>query len=70
MEDLFSVGARSRAAALEFMQDDRVDLLPKLLYALDSGMVNDLVCDLLRDKNLYGLFRFNTVLAEAVWKRR
>lgn len=41
-----------------------IDLLPKLLYALDSGMVNDLVCDLLRDKNLYGFFQFNTVLEE------
>ena len=41
-----------------------IDLLPKLLYALDSGMVNDLVCNLLRDKNLYGLFQFNTVLEE------
>ena len=41
-----------------------IDLLPKLLYALDSGMVNDLFCDLLRDKNLYGFFQFNTVLEE------
>ena len=39
-----------------------INLLPKLLYALDSGIVNVLVCDLLRDKNLYGLFQFNTVL--------
>ncbi|MBR5619451.1 MAG: hypothetical protein IKW76_06935, partial [Clostridia bacterium] len=39
-----------------------IDLLPRLLYALDSGMVNALVHDLLRDKNLYGFFQFNDVL--------
>ena len=41
-----------------------IDLLPKLLYALDSGMVNDLVCDLLRDKNLYYMFQFNDLIAD------
>lgn len=39
-----------------------IDLLPRVLYALDSGMFNDLVRNLLRDKNLYGLFQFNDVL--------
>ena len=39
-----------------------IDLLPRLLYALDSGMVNDLIRNLLRDKSLYGLFQFNDVL--------
>ena len=42
--------------------DAVIDLLPRLLYALDSGMVNALVHDLLRDKNLYGFFQFNDVL--------
>ncbi len=51
-----------------------IDLLPKLLYALDSGMVNDLVCDLLRDKNLYGFVQFNDMLekinlnTDLLWK--
>ena len=42
--------------------DAVIDLLPRLLYALDSGMVNDLLRNLLRDKNLYGFFQFNDVL--------
>lgn len=42
--------------------DTVIDLLPRLLYALDSGMVNDVLRDLLRDKNLYGFFQFNDVL--------
>ena len=42
--------------------DAVIDVLPRLLYALDSGMVNDLLAGLLRDKSLYGLFQFNDVL--------
>ncbi len=44
--------------------DAVIDLLPRLLYALDSGMVNDLIRNLLRDKNLYGFFQFNDLLTD------
>ena len=44
--------------------DAVIDLLPKLLYALDSGMVTELVRDLLRDKNLFYMFEFNDMLAD------
>ncbi len=41
-----------------------IDLLPRLLYALDSGMVNELLRSLLQDKSLYGFFQFNDALEE------
>ncbi len=43
--------------------DAVIDVLPKLLYALDSGMVNDLVRNLLADKSLFfGMVKFNDLL--------
>ncbi|MCR4614890.1 MAG: hypothetical protein K5756_01890 [Clostridiales bacterium] len=50
-----------------------IDILPKLLYALDSGTVNDLVRSLLQDKNLFYMFQFNDMLedmdlsADLIW---
>ena len=41
-----------------------LDCLPKLLYALDSGMVNQLLHALLADKSLFGLLQFNDLLAD------
>ena len=40
------------------------DILPKLLYALDSGMVNDLIHNLLDGKSLYGLVQFGSLIAD------
>ena|GEM_PF-3990916 len=42
--------------------DTVIELLPKLLYALDSGMVNELVRNLLKDKSLFYVIQFNDML--------
>ncbi|MBQ7579825.1 MAG: hypothetical protein IJU39_00785 [Clostridia bacterium] len=44
--------------------DAIVDILPRLLYALDSGMVNNLINSLLGNKSLFGLIQFNDFLKD------
>ena len=41
-----------------------IDILPKLLYALNSGMVNDLLNSLLKDKTLLYIVEFNDIIKD------
>lgn len=52
-------------SALENNSSDTIiDVLPKLIYALDSGMVNELLHNLLDGKSLYGLVQFGSIIED------